>query len=99
MKLHLLFLSLHQSESASLGINCAFWLFYRIITFTGGGEKNGHLQNVVECKGTEQEGKSEATAPSLLNELMSPIPFSYKNVHQLVCLRLKWLCVICSHTF
>lgn len=53
------------------------------------GKKNGHLQNVVECKGTEQEVKSEATAPTLLNELMSPIPFSYKNVHQLVRLRLK----------
>ena len=42
------------------------------------------LQDIVECQGTEQEGKREATVPTFLSELMSSIPFSYKNMHQLL---------------
>ena len=42
------------------------------------------LQDIVECQGNEQEGKREATVPTFLGELMSSIPFSYKNMHQLL---------------
>ena len=57
------------------------------------------LQDIVECQGTEQEGKREATVSTFLGGLMSSIPFSYKNMHQLFCLRLKCLHMISSHTF
>lgn len=57
------------------------------------------LQDIVECQGTEQEGKKEATVSTFLGGLMSSIPFSYKNMHQIFCLRLKCLHMISSHTF
>lgn len=98
MKLHLLILSFHQPESASLGVNCGLLAPLKNHYFHG-GRKTITLWDIMDCQGTQQEGKREATVPTFLSKLMSSIPFSYKNMHQLVCLRLKCLHMISSHTF